>query len=74
VNKRKRRQFTPEFKQEVVELIRKADKPLNQICRDMDLTPSAVKRWVDQAEELKQSTSDSTLSDIEKQELNRLTS
>ena len=45
-----RRSFTPEFKAEVVALARRGDRSINEICRDMDLVESAVRRWVDQAE------------------------
>lgn len=69
---RKRRKYTPEFKAEVVELVRQADKSLSQICRDMDLTPSAVKNWVDKVDQQTQQVSKTRLSDLEVQELKRL--
>jgi len=46
---RKRRQFTDEFKAEVVHLVNNSDKSFSQVCRDLELTPSAVTRWVKQA-------------------------
>ena len=45
-----RRSFTPEFKAEVVALARRGDRSINEICRDMDLVESAVRRWVAQAD------------------------
>jgi transposase len=45
-----RRSFTPEFKAEVVALARRGDRGIGEICRDMDLVESAVRRWVAQAE------------------------
>jgi len=48
--RRKRRSFTPEFKAEVVELCRKGDRSISEIARDLDLTESSVRRWVEQAE------------------------
>ena len=45
-----RRSFTPEFKAEVVALARRGDRSIGEICRDMDLVESAVRRWVAQAE------------------------
>ena len=45
-----RRSFTPEFKAEVVALARRGDRSIIEICRDMDLVESAVRRWVAQAE------------------------
>jgi transposase len=46
----KRRSFTPEFKAEVVELCRTSGKTIAAIARDLDLTQTAVRRWVAQAE------------------------
>ncbi len=45
-----RRSFTMEYKAEVVQLIRKSGKSIGAICRDLDLTETAVRRWVQQAE------------------------
>ena len=44
-----RRSLTPEFKAEVVALARRGDRSISEICRDMDLVESAVRRWVAQA-------------------------
>ena len=48
--KRPRRSFTAEYKAEVVALYRTTDKSLSEIAKELDLTPSAVERWVRQAE------------------------
>jgi transposase len=48
--KRGRRRFTKEYKAEVVRLCLKSDKSIGAICREMDLTETAVRRWVRQAE------------------------
>ena len=45
-----RRQFTKEYKAEVVDLIRASDKSVGAICRELDLTETAVRRWLKQAE------------------------
>jgi transposase len=45
-----RRSFTPEFKQEVAALARRGDRSISEICRDMDLTETAVRRWVARAD------------------------
>lgn len=50
VNKRKRRTFSPEYKAEVVSLYRTTDKSVAQICAEHELTDSAVRRWIAQAE------------------------
>jgi len=47
---RTRRAFTGEFKAQVVELCRSGGKSVGQVCRDLDLTETAVRRWVAQAE------------------------
>jgi transposase len=47
---RRRRSFTPEFKAQTVDLVRTSGKPLAEVCRDLDLTETAVRRWVAQAE------------------------
>ncbi len=47
---RGRRSFTPEFKAEVVELVRQPGHTVGSVARDMDLTETAVRAWVRQAE------------------------
>jgi transposase len=48
--RRPRRSFSDEFKAEVIELCATSGKTIAQICRDLDLTETAVRRWVAQAE------------------------
>lgn len=48
--RRARREFTDEFKAEIVERCRAGDRSLRQVARDFDLTESTVRRWVNQAE------------------------
>jgi transposase len=47
---RVRRSFAPEFKAEVVALVRRGDHSIPQISKDMDLVESVVRRWVTQAD------------------------
>jgi transposase len=47
---RRRRSFTPEFKAEIVERCRAGDRTIGQVARDFDLTETAVRAWVAQAE------------------------
>ena len=47
--RRGRRSFTPTFKAEVVALVRQGDRTVPTICREMDLSETAVRRWVEQA-------------------------
>ena len=46
--RRPRRSFTPSFKAEVVALVRQGDRTIPTICRDLDLSETAVRRWVEQ--------------------------
>ena len=48
--KRPRRTFTAEYKAEVVTLYRTTEKTVSQLAKELELTPSAVQRWVTQAE------------------------
>jgi transposase len=47
---RPRRSFTPEFKAEIVELCQRGDRSIGQVSRDFDLTETAVREWVQQAD------------------------
>ena len=48
--RRPRRSFTPEFKAEIVGLCRRGDRTVGQVAKDFDLTETAVRDWVRQAE------------------------
>ncbi len=48
--RRPRRSFTDEYKAEVIELCRVSGKSTAAVAQDLGLTPSAVRRWVAQAE------------------------
>ena len=48
--RRRRRAFTDSFKAEVVDLCRKGERTIPEVARDLDLTESSVRRWVEQAE------------------------
>jgi transposase len=47
---RPRRSFTSEFKADIVERCRRGDRTIGQVARDFDLTETAVREWVRQAE------------------------
>ena len=47
---RPRRSFAPEFKAEIVELCRRGDRSVGQVAKDFDLTETAVREWVKQAD------------------------
>ncbi len=44
--RRKRRQFSSEFRAEAVRLAKVGDRNLVVVARDLDLTPSALRQWV----------------------------
>ena len=46
-SRRARREFKPEFKNDIVRLVRTSGQSVTQIARDMDLTPSAVRACPD---------------------------
>jgi transposase len=47
---RRRRSFTSEFKSEIVEACNRGDRSIGQVARDFDLTETAVREWVKQAD------------------------
>jgi transposase len=48
--RRARRSFSDEYKAEVVELCRTSGKSIAQIARDLELSETALRRWIAQAE------------------------
>jgi transposase-like protein len=50
MEKRKRRAFTKEYKAETVRLVLQVGKSIPEVARDLDLTESALRAWVRQAE------------------------
>jgi transposase len=69
---RQRRSFTPEFKAEIVELCQRGDRSVGQVSRDFDLTETAVREWVKQAERDAGTRQDGGLTSAEWQELGEL--
>jgi len=69
---RKRRTFTDEFKQEVVQLCRSGDRSVGRICKDLDLTETAVRAWIRQAEIDQGDGPPGALTSAEREELARL--
>jgi len=68
---RQRRSFTSEFKAEIVDLCQRGDRTVGQVARDFDLTETAVREWVRQAERDSGQRSDG-LTTVERAELSAL--
>jgi transposase len=58
-----------EFKAEIVELCQRGDRSIGQVARDFDLTETAVRAWVGQAERDAGARGDGGLTSSERQEL-----
>lgn len=69
---RKRRSFTPEFKAEAVKLVQESGKTVTAVARDLDLTVSALRSWVKQAEIDAGRGGSESLTTTEKAELSNL--
>ena len=69
---RARRSFTPEFKAEAVRLCQVGDRTIVQVAADLDLTESALRQWVDRAEQTAQPPVAGALTSDEREELMRL--
>lgn len=48
--RRKRRSFNREFKAEAVRLCKAGDRTIRQVARDLDLTETSLREWVNRAE------------------------
>lgn len=48
--RRARRMFTPEFKAEIVGMCLRGERSIPQVVHDFELTDSAVRNWIKQAE------------------------
>ena len=70
--RRERRTFNDEYKQQVLELIRAGDKSISQICRDLDLTESAVRKWIKADQTTNGTMTQNSLTESNQQELERL--
>jgi transposase len=68
---RPRRSFTSDFKAEIVELCQRGDRSVGQVAKDFDLTETAVREWLRQAER-DAGTGDGGLTTSEKEELAQL--
>ena len=72
MKKRSRRKFRPEYKAEVVRLVKTGGKTIGDVSRDLGLTESAVRQWVKQAKTDDGGGGDGPLTTTERGELARL--
>ena len=70
--KRPRRNFSDEFKAGAVSLVLDKGKSIAQVSKDLDLTPSSLGKWVEQARADAGKSTRGTLTTEEKEELSRL--
>ena len=70
--KRKRRAFATEFKAEAVRLVRESGKSVPTVARELDLTETALRSWVRQAEVDAGRGAPGALTSEEREELGRL--
>jgi transposase len=67
-----RRKFSDEFKSETVRLVRDSGKSIGKVSRELGLTETAVRRWVEQAQPSVAPTPAGMLSREEREELGQL--
>ena len=70
--KRRRRSFTPEFKAEAVKVVQQSGKSVAMVARELDLTETALRHWVGQAEVDAGRGRDGALTSDERTELTQL--
>jgi transposase len=72
MSRRKRRTFTEEQKAAAVEYVGSKGKTVAQAARDLDLTETVLRRWVEEAQRPAAVSSVEKLSQEEREELRRL--
>lgn len=70
--KRRRRHYTEEFKAEAVALVLDQGVAIPQVAKDLDLTESSLRNWVNAAKERKARNGSEDLTPSEREELKRL--
>ena len=70
--KRARRFFTPEFKADAVKLVRTTGKSVPQVAKELDLTETALREWMNRAEAEDAKGAPDAMSAAERAELQEL--
>jgi transposase len=72
MSRRKRRVFTEEQKSAAIEHVRSTGKTVYQAAQDLDLTETALRRWIAESERAARPAGEGELSVQEREELRRL--
>jgi len=72
MSRRKRRVFTEEQKTAAVDHVRTTGKTVYQAARDLDLTETALRRWIEEAQRRESGPQEGELTGPEREELRRL--
>ena len=72
MERRRRRAFTKEFKSETVRLVTEGSRSIGEVAKNLDLTESALRLWVRQAEVDAGRGKPGELTTAEREELQRL--
>jgi transposase len=70
--RRKRRQFSPDFKAEAVRLVEAGGRPLSVVARDLDLDPKSLRQWKAEHQAEANPSPSGPLTSAEREELMRL--
>jgi transposase len=70
--RRKRRSFGADFKEGAIKLVLDEGKGIPEVARDLDLTESALRTWVEQARQARDGGKPAALTHGEREELVRL--
>ena len=70
--RRQRRSFSPEFKAGAVKLVLQEGKSVAKVARDLDLTETALRKWVEQAKTDRGQGKPGALTSEERTELSQL--
>jgi transposase len=72
MERQQRRKFTPEYKAEVVKLVRTSGKSIGQLSKELELTETAVRAWVQRADIDEKKDPSGPLTSDERAEVTRL--
>ena len=70
--RRRRRSFSADFKREAVGLTKFGDRDVGQVAKDLDLTETALRKWVKRAEDRLEAPPSGALAVAEREELLKL--